>query len=162
MKPMTIISVKHPLMQFFSDFSLQKIAFGCGFTKRVRNIEPRTLILCLISALSIGKITSIAQLHQKYNGMCPTPQRVSYRPFYNQLRKPAFEAFIKIIVRFFMAQWVEKQLTPRLNGLTYLPQQNCMGNFCWLMRGISILSILNNSRRQMHHSLSGEQNPSIP
>ncbi|WP_422824130.1 IS4 family transposase, partial [Xenorhabdus entomophaga] len=99
------------LMQFFSDFSLLKVALGCGFTKRVRNIEPRTLLFSLIAALSTGKITAIAQLHQKYNGLCPDPrQQVSYRPFYNQLRKPAFEAFIKIIVRFFMAQWVEKQL----------------------------------------------------
>ncbi|WP_262947591.1 IS4 family transposase [Xenorhabdus indica] len=107
---MTIIAIKHQLMQLFSDVSLNKIAFGCGFTQRVRNIEPRTLILSLISALSTGKINAIAQLHQKYNGLCPDTQQVSYRPFYNQLRKPAFEAFIKIIVRFFMAQWVEKQV----------------------------------------------------
>ncbi|MDC9607231.1 hypothetical protein PSI21_20065, partial [Xenorhabdus griffiniae] len=38
-------------------------------------------------------------------------QQVSYRPFYNQLRKPAFEEFVKIIVRFVMAQWVEKQVS---------------------------------------------------
>ncbi|WP_338860325.1 IS4 family transposase [Xenorhabdus griffiniae] len=109
---MTIIAIKHQLMQFFSDVSLQKIAFGCGFTQRIRNIEPRTLLLSLIAALSTGKITSIAQLHQKFNGLCPeAQQQVSYRPFYNQLRKPAFEEFVKIIVRFVMAQWVEKQVS---------------------------------------------------
>ncbi len=72
---MTIIAIKHQLMQFFSDVSLQKIAFSCGFTQRIRNIEPRTLLLSLIAALSTGKITSIAQLHQKFNGLCPEAQQ---------------------------------------------------------------------------------------
>ncbi len=109
MKPVTIIAIKHQLMQFFSDVSLQKIAFQCGFIQRVRNIEPRVLILSLIAALSTGNVTSIAQLHQKFNGLCPDKkQQVSYRPFYNQLCKAAFIEFVKILVRFAMAQWVEK------------------------------------------------------
>ncbi|CBJ89089.1 transposase (fragment) [Xenorhabdus nematophila ATCC 19061] len=99
-------------MQFFSDISLQHIAFQCAFMKRIRNIEPHVLILSLIAALSTGKITSIAQLHQKFNGLCPDKkQQVSYRPFYNQLRKAAFVEFVKILVRFAMAQWVEKQVS---------------------------------------------------
>lgn len=106
---MTIIAIKHQLMQFFSDVSLQKIAFQCGFIQRVRNIEPRVLSLSLIAALSTGNVTSIAQLHQKFNGLCPDKkQQVSYRPFYNQLCKAAFIEFVKILVRFAMAQWVEK------------------------------------------------------
>ncbi|KOP34131.1 transposase, partial [Xenorhabdus sp. GDc328] len=48
---MTIIAIKHQLMQFFSDVSLNKIAFQCGFIQRVRNIEPRVLILSLIAVL---------------------------------------------------------------------------------------------------------------
>ncbi|WP_323840803.1 IS4 family transposase [Photorhabdus africana] len=108
---MTIIAIKHQLMQFFSDVSLQKMALRCGFIQRVRNIEPHTLILSLITALSSGKVTSIAQLHQKFNGLCPDEkQHVSYRPFYNQLRKAAFVEFVKILVRFAMAQWAEKHL----------------------------------------------------
>ncbi len=114
---MTIIAIKHQLMQFFSTPSFLNIALRCGFTKRVRNIEPRVLILSLIAALSTGKVTSIAQLHQKFNGLCPDKkQQVSYRPFYNQLRKAAFVEFVefvefvKILVRFAMAQWVEKQV----------------------------------------------------
>ncbi|WP_419836481.1 IS4 family transposase [Xenorhabdus bovienii] len=100
-------------MQFFSDISLQNIAFQCGFMKRIRNIEPRVLILSLIAALSTGKITSIAPLHQKFNGLCPDKkQQVSYQPFYNQLRKAAFVEFVKILVRFAMAQWGEKQVSP--------------------------------------------------
>ncbi|SFU27413.1 hypothetical protein SAMN05421784_101161 [Xenorhabdus koppenhoeferi] len=55
---MTIITIKHQLMQFFSDISLKKIAFRCGFIQRVRNIEPHMFILSLIVALSSGKITS--------------------------------------------------------------------------------------------------------
>ncbi|MBC8951261.1 transposase [Xenorhabdus sp. TS4] len=106
---MTIIAIKHQLMQFFNDVSLQQVAFRCGFIQRVRNIEPRVLILSLIAALSTGKVTSIAQLHQKFNGLCPDKkQQVSYRPFYNQLRKAAFVEFVKILVKFAMAQWVEK------------------------------------------------------
>ncbi|WFQ78154.1 IS4 family transposase (plasmid) [Xenorhabdus sp. SF857] len=108
---MTIIAIKHQLMQFFSDVSLNKIAFQCGFIQRVRNIEPRVLILSLIAALSTGKVTSIAQLHQKFNGLCPDKkQQVSYRPFYNQLRKTAFVEFVKILVRFAMAQWADKSV----------------------------------------------------
>ncbi len=113
MKPVTIIAIKHQLMQFFSDVSLQNIAFRCGFMKRIRNIEPRVLIFSLIAALSTSKVTSIAQLHQKFNGLCPDKKhQVSYRPLYNQLRKAAFVEFVKILVRFAMAQWVEKQVSP--------------------------------------------------
>ncbi|WP_099137767.1 IS4 family transposase [Xenorhabdus innexi] len=108
---MMIIAIKHQLMQFFNEASLKKIAFRCGFIQRVRNIEPHVFILSLIAALSSGKITSIAQLHQKFNGLCPDKkQQVSYRPFYNQLRKTAFVEFVKILVRFAMAQWADKSV----------------------------------------------------
>ncbi|PHM49439.1 transposase [Xenorhabdus miraniensis] len=109
---MTIIAIKHQLMQFFNEVSLKKTAFRCGFMQRIRNIEPHVLILSLIAALSTGQVTSIAQLHQKFNGMCPDErQQVSYRPFYNQLRKAAFVEFVKILVKFALAQWGENQVS---------------------------------------------------
>lgn len=36
-------------------------------------------------------------------------KQVNYRPFYNQLCKVAFMEFVKMVVRFAITQWVEKQ-----------------------------------------------------
>ncbi|MDC9595107.1 IS4 family transposase, partial [Xenorhabdus sp. IM139775] len=65
---MTIIAIKHQLMQFFNDALLEKMARRCGFTQRLRCLEPRLFILALIQVISTGNITSISHLHQQING----------------------------------------------------------------------------------------------
>ncbi|WP_115825774.1 IS4 family transposase [Xenorhabdus cabanillasii] len=110
---MTIIAIKHQLMQFFNDALLEKMARRCGFTRRLRCLEPRLFILALIQVISTGNITSISHLHQQINGLMPEKKhRIQYRPFYNHLKKSALTDFVKILVRFAIAQFVEKHVIP--------------------------------------------------
>ena len=60
MKPMTIISLKHQLSQFFSPDFMIRTARRTGFLKRERTIEPQALVLSLIAALSKGNCHAIA------------------------------------------------------------------------------------------------------
>lgn len=65
-----IISLKKQFMQFFGSHFLQKTAKNIGLMKRCRAILPEQLVLSLISALSKGNCTSIADLLRQFNGMC--------------------------------------------------------------------------------------------
>ncbi|WP_408673261.1 IS4 family transposase [Xenorhabdus doucetiae] len=110
---MAIIAIKHQLMQFFNEALLEKMARRCGFTRRLRCLEPRLFIFALIQVICTGNITSISHLHQQINGLMPEKKhRIQYRPFYNQLKKSALTDFVKILVKFAIAQFVEKHLIP--------------------------------------------------
>ncbi|QDF68589.1 IS4 family transposase [Shewanella sp. SNU WT4] len=107
---MMIISLKKQFMQFFSAHFLQKTAKNIGLMKRCRAILPEQLVLSLISALSKGNCTSIADLLRQFNGMCLTEMdNVAYKPFHNQLRKEAFPLFMRQLVQFAIAQFARQQ-----------------------------------------------------
>lgn len=108
---MTIISLKSQLTQFFNADFLMKIAKWCGFIQRQRVIQPQALVLSLIAALSKGNCHSIADLHRQFNGMCLSEkQNVAYKPFHNQLRKPAFADFMEELVTYAMIQFTQKMV----------------------------------------------------
>ena len=78
--------------------------------KRCRAIQPEQLVLSLVSALSKGNCTSIADLLRQFNGLCLSDtQNVAYKPFHNQLRKEAFPRFMQQLVQFAMAQFARQQ-----------------------------------------------------
>ena len=105
-----IISLKKQLMQFFSSDALQKTGKSTGFIQRSRAILPDQLVLSLISALSKGNCTSIADLLRQFNGMCLCERNnVAYKPFHNQLRKEEFPHFMCQLVQFAMAQFTRQQ-----------------------------------------------------
>lgn len=107
---MTIISLQKQLLQFFYPNYLQHAAKVTGFMKRCRDITPDQLVLSLVSALSKGNTTSIADLLRQFNGLCLSEkQTVAYKPFHNQLRKEEFPKFIQQITQFAMSQFIENQ-----------------------------------------------------
>ena len=78
--------------------------------QRCRAIRPEQLVLSLVSALSKGNCTSIADLLRQFNGLCLSEkQNVAYKPFHNQLRKEAFPDFMQQLALFAMAQFARKQ-----------------------------------------------------
>lgn len=100
MKPAMIISLKRSLRQFFSPENIHHQAKNTGFTQRLRDITPFRLVCCFIAALSQSHCSSIAALHRQYNGMqLSPPDFVAYKPFHNQLRKPAFVLFMKTLTQ---------------------------------------------------------------
>jgi hypothetical protein len=119
MRPTMIIPLKHQLSQFFCPDFITKTAKHAGFLKRERVIEPQSLVLSLIAALSKGCCHAIADLHRQFNGMCLSErQNVSYKPFHNQLRKPAFALFMQQLTQFAMVQFIQNitsQLPARLD-----------------------------------------------
>ena len=107
MKPMTIISLKHQLSQFFCPDFMTRTARRTGFLKRERAIEPQSLVLSLIAALSKGNCHTIADLHRQFNGMSLSEKQfVAYKPFHNQLRKPAFALLMQKLTEFAIGQFV--------------------------------------------------------
>lgn len=98
MKPMTISSLKHQLSQFFCPELITRIARQTGFLKHGHAIEPSSLLLSLIAALSKGNCHAMINLHRTFNDMSLSKQQfVAYKPFHNQLRKPEF------------AQWMQQR-----------------------------------------------------
>ena len=91
-----------------------------GFSKRVRTIEPQSLVLSLIAALSKGNCHTIADLHrQSYDMSLSEKQFVAYKPFHNQLRKPAFALLMQKLTEFAIAQFVrvlKAKLSTKLNN----------------------------------------------
>ena len=107
---MTIISLQKQFMQFFSADSLQKTAKNVGFVQRCRAIQPLQMVLSLVSALSKGNCTAIADLHRQFNGLCLSEKdNVAYKPYHNQLRKKEFPLFMQQLVQFAIAQFARKQ-----------------------------------------------------
>ncbi len=107
MKPMTIISLKHQLSQFFCPDFMTRTARHTGFLKRERTIEPQSLVLSLIAALSKGNCHAIADLHRQFNGMSLSEKQfVAYKPFHNQLRKPAFALLMQKLTEYASGQFV--------------------------------------------------------
>jgi protein-disulfide isomerase len=86
---------------------MTRTARRTGFLKRERTIEPQALVLSLIAALSKGNCHAIADLHRQFNGMTLSEkQSVAYKPFHNQLRKPAFAQWMQQLTEFAIAQFV--------------------------------------------------------
>ena len=113
---MTIISLKHQLSQFLCPEFITRIARRTGFLKRERTIEPPSLVLSLIAALSKGNCHAIADLHRQFNGMSLSEQQfVAYKPFHNQLRKPEFAQWMQRLTQFAIARFVRelKSTLPR-------------------------------------------------
>lgn len=106
-----IINLKHSLMQFFSPENMLHQAKNTGFLQRLRDIAPFHLVGALVAALSQSHCSSIAVLHRQFNGMqLSTNDFVSYKPFHNQLRKPAFVRFMKALTQQAIARFVSERI----------------------------------------------------
>jgi hypothetical protein len=108
---MTIIDANHYLNQLLAPAELERIARACKFCLRQRRITPAMLVPALLRALGCDSIEGIAGLHSHFNTLQLTKaQQVSYKPFHNQLRKPAFALFMKTLVERAIALRIAHQL----------------------------------------------------
>ncbi|MDE1240474.1 IS4 family transposase [Vibrio aestuarianus] len=107
---MTIISLQKQFKQFFNAESLQKMAKSTGLMKRCRAILPDQLVISLVTALSKGNCSSIADLLRQFNGMCLSAKdTVAYKPYHNQLRKEEFPTFMRQLAMRAIAQFARQQ-----------------------------------------------------
>ncbi|MNQ83523.1 Transposase DDE domain protein [compost metagenome] len=108
---MTIIDTNHYLEQLLSPANLDRIARDCQFCLRKRTITPLMLVTALLRGLGCDKVNAIAGLHEHFNGLqLAKPHQVAYKPFHNQLRKPAFALFMKTLVERAMALRIGQQV----------------------------------------------------
>ncbi len=114
MKPMTIIPLKDQLAQFFNADFLLKTAKLCGFIQRERSVQPQSLVLSLIAALSKGNCHSIADLHRQFNGMCLSEkENIAYKPFII-----SYVSWAALMKSFFRTAAIECHVTLSLTSLS--------------------------------------------
>lgn len=114
---MTIIDANHYINQLLTPAEIECIARLCKFCLRLRAITPWMLVTSLLRAFGGGKVGAIACLHQHFNGLqLAHAHQVSYKPFHNQLRKPAFAQFMKALVERAIALRIGQQVTDVAQG----------------------------------------------
>ncbi|MGL6049251.1 MAG: IS4 family transposase [Aeromonas salmonicida] len=114
---MNIINANHYLNQLLAPTEIERIARRCKFCLRLRAITPSILVTSLLRAFGGGKVDAIACLHQHFNGLqLADAHQVSYKPFHNQLRKPAFAQFMKALVERAIALRIGQQVTDVAQG----------------------------------------------
>jgi hypothetical protein len=97
-------SIANVLEKVFGPHDVEKEARQCGFLKRKRVLIPYALILACMSCLGCGRTQWLADILRAYNAL--TDGNLQYKPFHNQLSKPAF------------AEWMRGMLTTALFKLT--------------------------------------------
>jgi hypothetical protein len=80
------------------------------FTKRLREVTPQRLALALLAAFSIQRLETIADILRTFNAL--TGKQVAYKPFHNQLSKPAFPRFMAALFHRLAQRLTLKVLAP--------------------------------------------------
>jgi len=81
-----------------------------GFGQRLRCITPHRLALSLLLTLATRPVKTLADLLRGF--AADTQVSVTYKPFYNQLAKPAFAAFMRSVVELLLERLVLEVLQP--------------------------------------------------
>jgi hypothetical protein len=102
--------IARQLRDAFDPQVLRRLGREHGFTKRAREITPERLAVALVAALGAQPRETLADLHRGFNALHGTT--VTYKPFYQQLAKPAFPDFMQAVVEQLLAQLVLDVLTP--------------------------------------------------
>ena len=92
------------LREVFGAEELTRLARETGFLVREREVTPLALVAALVCTLGGGRVQWLADILRTYNAL--TGNSVRYKPFHNQLSKPAF------------AEFMRRSFEKALNGLT--------------------------------------------
>lgn len=114
MKHKDISKITRQLTRIFEGNILNQLARKCRFLQRERKVEPYKLMLSMISALGSGKVESLADLHRSYNFL--SGGGVAYKPFHNQLAKPAFADYMRHAAEYLIGKLVQQSLNAPLKG----------------------------------------------
>ncbi len=87
-------AIAKSLRKTFGEEAIDALARSSGFMRRKRDITPLMLLGACISTLAISKVQWLADIHRAFNEMADKP--VSYKPFHNQISKPAFAEFMRL------------------------------------------------------------------
>jgi hypothetical protein len=88
----------------------EELARQSGFVKRKRKLLPQALVLAVLTTLGLGKVDWLADILRAYNALTPEP--MSYKPFHNRLKKPAFERWMMAILELALAQLMFAVIEP--------------------------------------------------
>lgn len=89
----TLSSITKRLTDVFGTAGVDELARACRFVQRKREIAPLALACACISTLANGNSRWLADIVRTFNGL--TGKAVRYKPFHNQLCKPAFSEFAR-------------------------------------------------------------------
>lgn len=96
------------ITEVLSPLKINDIGKRCGFCYRERVIKPYELVMVLVTAMGDKRVDCISDLHRYFTGLTHTD--VQYKPFHNQLSKPAFSQLIQHIVGLAMHHWQQPVL----------------------------------------------------
>ncbi|PIP78457.1 MAG: transposase [Gammaproteobacteria bacterium CG22_combo_CG10-13_8_21_14_all_40_8] len=105
---MKITTIPKKLKQILSKNKLNKLAKSIGFTKRERNITAFQLVTALICTLGDKHTDYLSDILRCFNRL--TNQNVKYKPFHNQLSKPALAELMKVIASKVFSLWINDVL----------------------------------------------------
>lgn len=115
MKQKQLNKITQQMTRVFQGNVLNQLARKSRFLQRERKLDPFMLMLSMISSLGSGKVETLADLHRSYNFLAS--EAVAYKPFHNQLSKPAFADFMRHAAEYLLETMIQKSLTPPLKGV---------------------------------------------
>ena len=80
----------------FDEASLNELGKATRLCRREREATPYRLMLTLVEAFASGSLDSIPDLHRAFNALCE--KQVQDKPFHNQLCKPGFPTFVRLML----------------------------------------------------------------
>lgn len=105
---MKISTIHKKLKLILSENKLNKLGRTTGFTKRKRNISAFQLVTAMICALGEKQTDYLSDILRCFNQL--TNQNVKYKPFHNQLSKPALADLMRNLAGKVFSCWINDVL----------------------------------------------------
>ncbi len=105
---MKISTIQKKLKLILSENKLNKLGQTTGFTQRKRNITAFQLVTAMICTLGEKHTDYLSDILRCFNQM--TKQNVKYKPFHNQLTKPALAELMRELAGKVFSCWVNDVL----------------------------------------------------
>ena len=96
MERIEVSTVTKQFLRTFSEASLNELGKATRLCRREREATPFRLMLALLESFATGALDSIADIHRAFNALCERQMR--YKPFHNQLAKPGFPVFMRLML----------------------------------------------------------------
>jgi hypothetical protein len=105
---MKISTIEKKLKLILSENKLNKLGETTGFTQRKRKITAFQLVTALICALGEKHTDYLSDILRYFNQL--TKQNVKYKPFHNQLSKPALADLMRELAGKVFSGWINDVL----------------------------------------------------
>jgi len=93
---MNITQLSQPVKSLFRPAAINQLARESKFVQRIRGLQPNQLLAALCHVLGTKSEANIADIHRAL--MSHSPSAPAYKPFHNQLKKPALKTFLQRVV----------------------------------------------------------------